>query len=85
MEQTVYIAEKRFGWKVLNTPGENTKKKKVPDFSRTVRVGGRNRTRTCDPIDVNDVLYQLSQQTIYVNRLLSFFVRVTSADTQRAG
>lgn len=25
--------------------------------------GGRNRTRTCDPIDVNDVLYQLSQQT----------------------
>ena len=30
--------------------------KKVPDFSRTFNVGGRNRTRTCDPIDVNDVL-----------------------------
>ena len=25
--------------------------------------GGRNRTRTCDPIDVNDVLYQLSHAT----------------------
>ena len=24
---------------------------------------GRNRTRTCDPIDVNDVLYQLSHAT----------------------
>ena len=27
--------------------------------------GGRNRTRTCDPIDVNDVLYQLSHATIH--------------------
>ena len=27
--------------------------------------GGRNRTRTCDPIDVNDVLYQLSHATIF--------------------
>ena len=26
--------------------------------------GGRNRTRTCDPIDVNDVLYQLSHATL---------------------
>ena len=34
--------------------------KKVPDFSRTFNVGGRNRTRTCDPIDVNDVLYLCS-------------------------
>ena len=46
--------------------------KKVPDFSRTFNVGGRNRTRTCDPIDVNDVLYRLSHATIYVNRLQSF-------------
>ena len=38
--------------------------KKVPDFSRTFNVGGRNRTRTCDPIDVNDVLYQLSHATM---------------------
>ena len=30
-------------------------------FSRA--CGGRNRTRTCDPIDVNDVLYQLSHAT----------------------
>ena len=27
--------------------------------------GGRNRTRTCDPIDVNDVLYQLSHATLF--------------------
>ncbi len=26
-------------------------------------LSGRNRTRTCDPIDVNDVLYQLSHAT----------------------
>ena len=32
-------------------------------FSRV--CGGRNRTRTCDPIDVNDVLYQLSHATLY--------------------
>ena len=28
-------------------------------------LGGRNRTRTCDPIDVNDMLYQLSHATLY--------------------
>ena len=39
-------------------------KRKSLDFSRLFRVGGRNRTRTCDPIDVNDVLYQLSHATI---------------------
>ena len=61
MEQTVYIAEKISAGEVLNTTGENTKKKKVPDFSRTFRVGGRNRTRTCDPIDVNDVLWAIGQ------------------------
>ena len=31
-------------------------------FSRD--LSGRNRTRTCDPIDVNDVLYQLSHATM---------------------
>ena len=30
--------------------------------------GGRNRTRTCDPIDVNDVLYRLSHATISENK-----------------
>jgi len=45
MEQTVDIAEIISAGEVLNTPGENTKKKKVPDFSRTFRIGGRNRTR----------------------------------------
>ena len=30
---------------------------------KNVLCGGRNRTRTCDPIDVNDVLYQLSHAT----------------------
>lgn len=34
--------------------------KKRPAFQR---VGGLYWTRTSDPIDVNDVLYQLSQQT----------------------
>ena len=34
------------------------------DFQRFPGCGGRNRTRTCDPIDVNDVLYQLSHATI---------------------
>ena len=33
--------------------------------------GGRNRTRTCDPIDVNDVLYQLSHATIFNCRHLN--------------
>ena len=39
--------------------------------------GGRNRTRTCDPIDVNDVLYQLSHATLselYWQSLLKMFV-----------
>ena len=34
-EQTVYIMKKRSCGEDLNTPGEKTKKKKVPDFSRT--------------------------------------------------
>ena len=38
-------------------------KRKKPDPSNFFLTGGRNRTRTCDPIDVNDVLYQLSQST----------------------
>ena len=47
--------------------------KKVPDFSRTFNVGGRNRTRTCDPIDVNDVL---SASAIFVQKK---YVRPTGA------
>jgi len=39
------------------TPAEEKTKRKKPDFSSFFRVGGRNRTRTCDPIDVNDVLW----------------------------
>ena len=38
-------------------------KKKEPLIYKGSR-GGRNRTRTCDPIDVNDVLYQLSHATM---------------------
>jgi len=34
-EQTVYIMKKRSCGEDLNAPGEKTKKKKVPDFSRT--------------------------------------------------
>ncbi|MBQ8074266.1 MAG: hypothetical protein IJ231_10940, partial [Clostridia bacterium] len=36
-------------------------------------------------LDVNDVLYQLSHATLYVNRLLSLLVRVTFADAHRVG
>ena len=39
-------------------------KKKEPLIYKGSR-GGRNRTRTCDPIDVNDVLYQLSHATVW--------------------
>lgn len=43
------------------------KKNPNPFFKKTrfglYGFGGRNRTRTCDPIDVNDVLYQLSHAT----------------------
>ena len=38
--------------------------KRNPSTFRKRDFGGRNRTRTCDPIDVNDVLYQLSHATI---------------------
>ena len=49
--------------------------KKVPDFSRTFNVGGRNRTRTCDPIDVNDVL---SAPATFVQEEDEFPVRLQS-------
>ena len=41
--------------KMHSLQGRGQKRKSL-DFSRLFRVGGRNRTRTCDPIDVNDVL-----------------------------
>ena len=44
-------------------------KKKEPLIYKGSR-GGRNRTRTCDPIDVNDVLYQLSHATKLCYRFL---------------
>ena len=39
-------------------------KKTKPFMLNDLDCGGRNRTRTCDPIDVNDVLYQLSHATM---------------------
>ena len=52
--------EKAVGVRLGYLPLEKTKKPlKIKGFH-----GGRNRTRTCDPIDVNDVLYQLSHATI---------------------
>ena len=60
--------------------------KKVPDFSRTFNVGGRNRTRTCDPIDVNDVLYQLSHATMRdFYEVTSRYYRLSHATTLRFG
>ena len=46
---------------------------------------GRNRTRTCDPIDVNDVLYQLSHATIYVIRFLDLAACATTTGIHRIG
>ena len=48
----------------MNTLGEKVKKKEALDLQR-LPGGGLYWTRTSDPIDVNDVLYQLSQQTIH--------------------
>ena len=45
----------------MNTFQGSRQKRKSLDFSRLFRVGGRNRTRTCDPIDVNDVLWAIGQ------------------------
>ena len=39
------IIEESSSGEVLNTPRGRIQKKKVPDFSRTFRVGGRNRAR----------------------------------------
>ena len=41
--------------------------------------GGRNRTRTCDPIDVNDVLYQLSHATKYFVQRNSWLIWTISS------
>ena len=64
MEQTVYITKNYSPEAVLNTLGEKVKKKEALDLQR-LPGGGLYWTRTSDPIDVNDVLYQLSQQTIH--------------------
>ena len=50
-------------------------KRKVPAFVSKAGTyyGGRNRTRTCDPIDVNDVLYPCVQ----INQL--FFIMARSS------
>ena len=55
--------EKAVGVRLGYSPLEKTKKPlKIKGFH-----GGRNRTRTCDPIDVNDVLYQLSHATMSIS------------------
>ncbi|MBR7174590.1 MAG: hypothetical protein IKD50_09210, partial [Clostridia bacterium] len=57
-EQTVYIMKKRSCGEDLNAPGRRQKRRKSLISQGLSWVGGRNRARTCDPIDVNDVLYQ---------------------------
>ena len=44
--------------------GNESQNKMLRDKSRSILIGGLYWTRTSDPIDVNDVLYQLSQQTV---------------------
>ena len=38
-------------------------RKNLANISACQARGGRNRTRTCDPIDVNDVLYHIGRST----------------------
>ena len=58
VQHSVY--KKAVGVRLGYLPPEQKKKPlKIKGFS-----SGRNRTRTCDPIDVNDVLYQLSHATL---------------------
>ena len=73
--------KKAVGVRLGYLPLEKMKEPLIYKGSRS----GRNRTRTCDPIDVNDVLYQLSHATIYVIRFLGLATHVTSMDTQRIG
>ena len=53
------------------------KEKKKEDLISSFFIGGRNRTRTCDPIDVNDVLYQLSHATL-PNFAVIFLFKMTN-------
>ncbi len=57
---------------IENGKSENEKTLDFQGFS----LGGLYWTRTSDPIDVNDVLYQLSQQTITI--LVTLPVRPTN-------
>ena len=50
--------------RILYPPWGSGQKKKSLISQGLSSFSGRNRTRTCDPIDVNDVLYQLSHATI---------------------
>ena len=50
----------------MHPPASSGQKEKPLIYKGFPGVGGRNRTRTCDPIDVNDVLYQLSHATLTV-------------------
>ena len=42
---------------------EKAKKKTLENVVFSRDFGGANRTRTCDPLDVNEVLYRLSHGT----------------------
>ena len=55
---------KHIGGTTGERPCSEQHRKKLP-IKGSFLCGGRNRTRTCDPIDVNDVLYQLSHATGY--------------------
>ena len=57
VSRSVHIDENGEGASPKCTPRHIDRKKEKPVFSGLLRFGGRNRTRTCDPIDVNDVLW----------------------------
>ena len=50
--------------RILYPPWGSGQKRKSLISQGLSSFSGRNRTRTCDPIDVNDVLYQLSHATM---------------------
>jgi hypothetical protein len=48
-----------------------------------VFFGGLYWTRTSDPVDVNDVLYQLSQQTRSIERIINYHKQAMASSENR--
>ena len=64
-EQTVYIMKKRSCGEDLNTPGEKTKKKKVPDFSRTILGWWSQQAERGMKMDIYCAFYDMDTNKVY--------------------